>query len=365
MVFTALHRLKYVMYHSPSLDNFIYKLCYRWTVLVLVAFSFIITCKLLFGDSFECAETIDLPQSYVNAKCYADATYTLPGKLFYSSTVDPVIESFRRYQTYYSWVNLFFLVQAFLFYLPHLLWESYEGGYMYRLTSGVQKFFDKEEKRGLELCYLAKYVLVTQGKHKWYTRLYIFFESMNYSTALAQTLSLIYFFDVTGVPDFLKFSLVTWSDFKHFYFPPAGFCNIKTDSLLKPIMCEMPINGLYMKMFLFLHAWYILITIMTGMVLIYRIALLVPSFRVFAAKSSTCLSERSVLKSLCYRMSYSDWFFMTRMQKTMTDIDFAQMIDKIAIVSQGLDKQKSEDRRSSLFEDGMKDFESSGATSPV
>lgn len=362
------------MSSTPPVDNFIFRLCYRWTPLLLVAFTFIITSRLLLGNSFTCNTTDEnVSNDYLNVKCYDTGVYTLPTKLRTSHSkitiVDPSFEDFRRYQSYYSWVNLLFLVHAFNFYLPHLLWKSYEKGYMHKLTAGVQKFFDKEEKRGLELCYLAKYVLVTQGKHKFYTGMYIFFEGCNYAICQTQCLWLVHFFDVTGVPDFLPYVLGTWSDFKNFYFPSEGICELQklsSPNTVTPLkaLCQLPLSNLYMHMFLFLHVWYVLLTILCGLVLLYRILLLIPSLRLFAIKFAAPLSERAVLMSVGDRLSYSDWFFLLRLQKAMADIDFAQMMDKIAVVSQGKDSHKENEGRYSIYEDATKDFDSS-ATSPV
>lgn len=371
MVLSAMKRLRY-LYGAPPLDNFIFKLCYRWTVLLLVVFSFVITCRLWFGDSFSCASSGD--NNYANVKCYDDTVYTLPTKLVIkkneSPLTNPLFEDYRRYQDYYPWVNLLFLVHAFSFYLPHLLWKCYERGYIFKLTAGVQKYLDKEEKRGLELCYLAKYVLVTQGKHKLYVLLYICFEILNYAASLSHTLWLVHFFNVTGVPDFIPHILKTWSDFKNFYFPSEGFCELKKFSGSGDVdryqaLCQLPLNALYMKMFLFLHSWYILLTFLTGSVLLYRILLLIPSVRTFISKISSPLAERSILKSVCHRLSYSDWFFLSRLQKAMTDVDYAQMIDKIAVISQGKDPLVEEDKRFSIFDDTTKDFDNSNDTTPV
>lgn len=368
---SAIRRLKYI-YFSPSLDNFVFKLCYRWTVLLLLSFSFIVTCRLLFGDSFTCLSFSDLPFYHVNVKCYAETPYIEFARRPVAwrngtAVVDASIQKLRRYQDYYPWINLLFLVHAFNFYLPHLLWKSYESGYLRRLTVGVQTFFDKEEKRGMELCYLAKYVLITGGRHKIYSSVYVLTEFLNYAAAQAQTVWLVHFFNVTGVPKSLSLEIKTWSDFKNFYFPSAGTCEISFPEWNRThqVTCELPMNSLYMRMFLFLHAWYVIVTILCGVVLIYRIVLLLPSFRTFVMKSSTSLAERAVLKSLCSRMSYGDWLFLSRLQKTMTDIDFAQMVDKISILSQSKIELTDDNNRLSFFAENMRDSDSSSGTSPI
>ncbi|GFS77796.1 innexin inx2 [Nephila pilipes] len=355
-------------------ENFVFHLHYRWTVILLLVCSFVITSRLILGHSFSCFGVKDYPQQLLETHCYADSVYSLPVQLIKNHipgsppSTEPNIHGFRRHQNFYAWVNLLFLVQAFNFYLPHLLWKYYDSGYMTRLTAGLELNGAKDEKRGFELCYLAKYVLATQGKHKMYTGMHILCEVLNYSIALAQTLWLVHFFVVTGVPDFLPIQVSTWSDFENFYFPPSGACSINLNKTHHQITCLLPLNRLHMYMFLFIHAWYIFLTIMSGIMLVYRIVLLAPSQRIAVMKFSAPWTEKDTIKSLCYRLSYSDWFFLNRFQRVMTDVDFAQMLEKIAIASayKGCDSQNDEDNRSSyVSEDGHKELESSTATSPV
>ncbi|GBM78646.1 Innexin inx3 [Araneus ventricosus] len=354
-------------------ENFIFHLHYRWTVILLLVCSFITTCRLILGHSFSCLSIAGYSQEQLETHCYADYVYSLPVQLLKhhvvnsDSSIDPAVHGFRRYQEFYPWVNLLFLIHAFNFYLPHLLWKYYDSGYMTRLISGLELAGGKDDKRGFELCYLAKYVLATQGKHKLYTGMYIFCEVLNYSIALAHTLWLVHFFIVTGVPEFLPIQVSTWSDFRKFYFPPTGVCSVTVNKTHHQTTCFLPLNKLYMIMFLFIHAWYIFLTIVSGMVLLYRIILLFPSQRVAVMKFSAPWAEKETLKSLCHRLSYSDWFFLIRFQRVMTDIDFAQMLDKIAIVSacKTCDQNDEDNRSSFISDDGHKELGSSTATSPV
>ncbi|KFM64995.1 Innexin inx2, partial [Stegodyphus mimosarum] len=365
--------LENIFLKKKVVDNFIFYLCYRWTVWMLVIFSFIVTCRLVLGDSFTCFSSYnEIPLRHVMTACYDDSVLLLPLQDMYRdvpSDSKPPYHDYKRDLRYYSWVNLFFLLHAFNFYLPHLLWKSYELGYTRSLIAGVENVFAKEEKRNLELCFLAKYVLATQGKHKMYTALYIFFEACNYAISLAQTLWLIAFFDVTGVPDNIPISMKTWSDFRKFYFPSEGICRLSYYGSsgyrrIYSFLCALPLNNLYMKLFLFLHAWYIFLTVLCGIVLVYRIVLLVPSLRIKVIMFSAPLAEKEALKSLCGRLSYSDAFFLTRLQKIMTIVDFAQMLEKICVVSQYRDGKHEHDSLS-LTDEVRKEIDSSTATSPL
>lgn len=356
-------------------DNFVFRLHYRWTVFLLVSCSFAVTCRILLGHSFSCQQVPGLPQAHLETKCYSDGVYSLPVQLIGSgqrssslqnssqrpSSHQTRIHGYRRYQHFYQWVNLMFLVQAALFYLPHLAWKSYESGRLDRLTRGL----DKDD--GTELCYLAKYVLATQGKNKVYAGMHIFCEFLNYLVCLSQTLCLVHFFEVTGVPDYLPFRINTWSEFQKFYFPMSGTCSMTHhDKVLNhhETTCLLPLNHLYMYMFLWVHAWYVCLTVLSGVVLVFRLVMLGPSQREAVVKLSCPWSENTDLASLVRRLSYADWFFLTRFQKAMSDVDFARLLDKIAVVSAcNTCDVLRQDSLSSV--DGKKDLESLAEESPV
>ncbi|GBM78647.1 Innexin inx2 [Araneus ventricosus] len=330
-------------------DNFIFHLHYRWTVILLLVCSFIITCRLVLGHSFSCVSVDGFTQEQLETYCYDHYVYTWSDKH----------PEFRRYQDFYPWVNLLFLVHAFNFYIPHLLWNYYDRDCIRRLAD-VDLGNNKEEKGKLKLCYLANYILATQGNHKLYTGMRIFCECLNYAIALAQTLWLGFFFKATFVLKFLK-----WSDFQKVYFPSIGNCSITVNKMHHETACFLPLNKLYMYMFLFIHAWYILLTILSGIVLIYRLVLLVPSKRVYIMRFTAAWIDKETLKSLSLRLSYADWFFFTRFQRELSDVDFAQMVEKIAILSVYKSCDGKDENNPSASHNGRKEPGSSSDNSPV
>ncbi|XP_035229436.1 innexin inx2-like [Stegodyphus dumicola] len=346
--------LRRLFLKKKEVDNSIFQLCYKWTVWKLAVFSFIVTCRLFLGDSFECIISTDTtPSSYMETKCYADTVFSLPVQEMYTKG-SPVIRlgsEYKRYQTFYSWVNLFLLLQAFNFYLPHLFWKSYELGYTKYLSSGIKDGFSFDEKTYKELCYLTSYILNTLGKYKMYTSLYIFFEVCNCVISITQIYCLITFFDITGIPDGLPISLTTWSDFQKFYFPPSGNCLATKISATGNVtkfnaVCILPLNQLYMMLYLYLLVWYVLLSILCAIVLIYRVALLVRKLRVKVIQILVPLAEKETIEVLFYGLSYSDFIFLTRLRKTMTDVDFTQMLEKIYITYKCTQRDENEDHQS-------------------
>ncbi|CAL1266327.1 unnamed protein product [Larinioides sclopetarius] len=330
-------------------DNFIFQLHYRWTVIFLFVCSFVITCRLVLGHSFSCVSVDGFTQEQLETYCYDHYVYTW-------SDQHP---EFRRYQDFYPCVNLLLLIHAFNFYIPHLLWKYYDRDCIKKLTD-VDLGNSHEEKRKLKLCYLANYILATQGNHKLFTGMRIFCECLNYAIALAQTLWLGFFFKATVVLKFLK-----WSDFQKVYFPSIGNCSITLNKVHQETVCFLPLNKLYMCMFLFIQTWYIFLTILSGIVLIYRLVLLVPSKRVAIMRFTAAWIDKETLKSLSLRLSYADWFFLTRFQRALSDIDFAQMVEKIAMLSVCKSCVGSDELNPSVSHDRRKEVSNSSGDLPI
>ncbi|GIY81013.1 innexin inx2 [Caerostris darwini] len=364
-------------YKSPAVDNFVFRLLYRWTVLQLLVFSFIVTCKLAWGDSFSCSTAYDtVSQKYLDSKCYAEPLISYsPGSSFdrgryASSSIYPDDDS-RRAQTFYPWVNLFFLAQAMVFYLPHLLWKTYESGYVGRLTAGLEVQLSKEQKRSLELCYLAKFLSITQGRHKVYTLVYIFSEFCNFVIAIVEVVWLVNFFNVTSTPDYTSFDVTTWTGYRNFYFPSTGMCTFtryatSSEPRNMDAVCVLSLNHLFMKLFLYLRVWYILLILATGSVLVYRVILMMPNMRTRVLQTLAPLVPKSTVHSVCHPLDYSDWFFLMALHKSLTDADFSKLMEKIVIAAQNAEKDATDtDDKSSVYEDTHKDVEMSPRSTPL
>ncbi|XP_055936994.1 innexin inx2-like [Argiope bruennichi] len=365
-------------YKSPTVDNFVFWLVHRFTAVKLLIMSLIITCRLAFGDSFTCSASYDaLPQSFMDAKCYSELIVSYPG------SPNPVIQDrgyssrnfanddTKREQPFYQWVNLALLVHAVIFHLPHLLWKAYESGYIGRLTAGLEVALSKEQKRNLELCYLAKFLLITQGKHKVYTGVFIFFEVCNFIVCISQTVWLVSFFNMNDAPNYLSVDTSTYSGYRNYYFPSTSLCSItKYSASGEPrnmdAVCVLSLNDLYMRLFLFLRAWYIILILATGAVLIYRLVLIQPKVRSLMIRTVTPLVSKSTVMSVCHQMSYCDWFFLMAVQKELTNADFSKLIEKMFAVSQNTGKEHEEtDDKSSIYEDSHKELELSPRSTPL
>ncbi|KAG8182468.1 hypothetical protein JTE90_020387 [Oedothorax gibbosus] len=346
-------------------ENLVFKLVTRWTPCILLAFSLIITAKLALGHSFACATIRDaqlVSEKFLETRCYSEGVFVdqyrlSRDELRYPSSRFVQSDESKRIG-YYSFVNVVFLLQAVVFYIPYLLRSAYERGYVSRLTSGLQMSLRKEQKRSMEIHGLAKHLLLTQGKHYLFSSMCVLFETCNFLICICQIIWLVRFFDVTSTP--IGTDLSSWTSYRQFYFPSEGSCSVarRTTSgerLSLDAICVLPLNEVHMYMFLFLKGWYVFLTLATFLVLVYRTILLLPPFRSLVLRLSSPMASRSTVRDVCARTSYSDWVFLRAVQKLVQNVDFARLLGRFLTMSQNKGKdpqpQDDSDEKSSIYED--------------
>lgn len=326
--------------HSANIDGVVFKLYYRCTVLMLVFFSFVITCRLLFGDSFFC-ETLDpdflkMGQTY----CYTHGPFVdLSVIKDYKTTAIhpgvphtlPPLEN-RVRMPYYPWVNLFLLVLAILFYLPHLIWKVCEGGLVKRLTLKVNDSSVSESERKAAIIEIAKYLITTRGGHWPYMGVYVLSEILNWLLGILLKTWLDSFFDAGMYYKTDMFKIETWDDFFAYNFPLMGLCiypryGLSGDVHITKIMCHLPLNNLYGYLFLFLRAWIIFLCTLQSLVIICRLfGLVLPPIRILLFRLKSEVTDQTLLNFANTTFSLGDWFLLTRLQKNLLAHDFTKLL---------------------------------------
>jgi len=121
-----------------SIDNFTFKLFYKWSVSLFIAGSVAVCSSQFFGDPVAC-ETADdsVDEEVLNHYCWMYSTFDIPED-FMGSCSRKSFDSTNLYNTYYQWVSIFLMVQAIVFYIPRCIWLSMEGGLMNFLVKGTQ-----------------------------------------------------------------------------------------------------------------------------------------------------------------------------------------------------------------------------------
>lgn len=327
------------MFQAAKTDNIVFKLYYRYTVLILLLFSFVITCRLFAGSSVVCLDHSDRG-SMASSYCYSSGTFTLPA-VFPKNIIYPGIagrsspQENRKHVPYYQWVNLFFLVLAILFYLPHLIWKIFEGGLVAKLTAKVNDSCISETERKAAIVEIAKYIITTHGGHLLYTVVYILSEVLNWLIGVLLTVWLLYFFNVDMYFRSDESEILTWSDFFSYNFPLRGKCEYRTHGISGipqryTTSCHLPLNYLYGFMFLFLYAWFILLCILQATVIPYRlVVVIVPPIRLLLFRLRSGLTDHTLLSTINSMFSRGDWFLLTRLQKNLLSHDVAKLLTYI------------------------------------
>ncbi|XP_025412914.1 innexin inx7-like [Sipha flava] len=129
-----------------AIDNSAFRVHYRLTFALLLACTTLVCSRQYIGEHIRCMST-GVKENVIETFCFFTTTYTLPNV---PSSVKPGVgpprlNSKKVYHAYYQWVPFVLFGQALLFYLPHLVWRTYEAGTIKLLVNGLQRLYLKPD----------------------------------------------------------------------------------------------------------------------------------------------------------------------------------------------------------------------------
>ena len=93
----------------------------------------------------------------------------------------------KSYHAWYKWVTLTLVAQALLFYLPHYIWKSAEGGRIGLMIQGMdEKTLVEPESKEDKRCDPVQYFVRKLGSHNSYVAKYLACEVLNFINVLFQ-----------------------------------------------------------------------------------------------------------------------------------------------------------------------------------
>ncbi|MCP6198758.1 hypothetical protein NL445_27350, partial [Klebsiella pneumoniae] len=107
---------------SVCIDNNVFRLHYKATVIILIAFSLLVTSRQYIGDPIDCIVD-EIPLAVMDTYCWIYSTFTIPnrligrvGKDYVQPGVGPHVEGQDevKYHKYYQWVCFVLFFQAIL-----------------------------------------------------------------------------------------------------------------------------------------------------------------------------------------------------------------------------------------------------------
>ncbi len=335
---------------SCVIDNPIYQLHYKWTVLILLAFSVMVTARQYFGDPIECMGPAGVPPKLLDTFCWVHTTYSVEGawrKRVGLDVVYPGVENSngvregRVYHTYYQWVCFVLFFQALAFWAPRFIWKMAEGGLTRNLVLGLNSPLLNGESREASIRLLTEYFTANMHLHNGRFFTYAATETLNLLNVVLQMLMLDRFlgnqFSSYGT-EVLKFT--EWDEAVRFdpmikIFPrmtKCDFYNFGASGSIerKDALCLLPINVLNEKIFIFLWFWLYLLAVLSALTLLYRaLTIFIPTLRVMALNSHCRLSNSRAIKQVLSKGSIGDWFMLDLLAKNMEASNFKELIVRL------------------------------------
>jgi len=190
--------------NSVQIDNNVFRLHYKVTVIFLIVFSLMVTSRQYIGDPIDCV--VDgVPGTYMDTYCWIHSTFTYSDKLLTGSDViHPGVSSGggdTKYHKHYQWVCFVLFLQAMFFYVPHYLWKNFEAGKMKMLVLNLNQPIVPTETKNERKKLLVDYLVANLNNHNSYAIRFFLCEVLNFINVIVQ----IYFADHFLDGDFATF----------------------------------------------------------------------------------------------------------------------------------------------------------------
>lgn len=335
---------------SVCIDNNIFRLHYKATFIVLVTSSLLVTSQQYIGDPIDCIVDDNVPQSVMDTYCWIHSTYSVSDKaegrvgleVAHAGVAPPAADgSGRKYHKYYQWVCFTLFFQAILFYIPRYLWKSLEAGKLKMLIQDMNvPIIDSETIKDRKEV-LVNYLTKSQGNHQTYAFSFFFCELLNFVNVLGQ----IYLMDVFLGGEFTTYgsTLVQMteeqpelrSDAMAWVFPKTAKCEFHkfgSSGTLERVdaLCVLPLNIINEKIYVFLWFWFIIISIITGIQMVFRaIVLFSPFIREEVLKLTqlkTSAEQMKLVSDICDGLHIGDWFLLFQLARNIEPMIFKEIV---------------------------------------
>lgn len=180
-------------------ESSIFQLHYKFSVVLLLGSSILLTAAELFGNPIDCIVSKGLPSHVINTYCWIKSTFTIQdyhyreyGQMAVQPGVGPAgladeeLEAKWRYHNYYQWVVFFLFFQAALCYFPKFLWNISEGGLMVSIANGLNRGLFKEEEVAPRKKVIIEYIVKHIKMHNSYVFKYWFCEFVCFLNIIGQ-----------------------------------------------------------------------------------------------------------------------------------------------------------------------------------
>ncbi|KAJ8973836.1 hypothetical protein NQ317_017993 [Molorchus minor] len=229
-----------------------------------------------------------------------------------------------------------------LFYAPRWLWKSWEGGKIHALMMdldvAVCSEIEKKQKKKLMIDYLWENLRY----HNWWAYKYYFCEVLALINVIGQMFLMNRFFDGAflmfglEVINFINSDQEDRIDPMIQIFPRMTKCTFRKygvsgDEEKHDALCILPLNVVNEKIYVFLWFWFIILSILTLLTVIYRVIIIFsPRMRVYLLRMRYRLVRQDVIDTIVRRSKMGDWFLFYMLGENVDSLIFRDVLQELA-----------------------------------
>ncbi|KAH0947419.1 hypothetical protein HN011_011201 [Eciton burchellii] len=345
--------IKCLLQEEPvRIDNVVFRLYSRVTVLLLLVCTILVTAKQYIGEPISCMTDASIDKDPVNAYCWIYSTFTVsrhlkgvPGKGVASAGVGQALpDDEARHHRYYQWVCFVLGLQAILFYVPRALWGIWERGTIGLLSRDLASPFLRDVWTDERKQRLVEYFVRTNlHDHNFYAMRFFVCELLNFLNSVGQ----IYLLDWFLEGQFRRYgplvtALVTEEnprdrvDPMARLFPKVTKCTIHTFGPAGSVqthdaLCVLPLNVVNEKIFVILWFWLAFLAGAGGLAVIYRIIVFSqPWARMYLLRGAARVLEKSKAERVVRVFHFGDWFLLHQLAQNVNPIVYRELVNEIA-----------------------------------
>ncbi|XP_037093197.1 innexin inx2-like [Pollicipes pollicipes] len=331
---------------SPvSIDNNVFRLHYKVTSVMLVIFSLLVTSHQYIGDPIDCYTTSKIPDNVMDTYCWIHSTFSveqatpqLRGHTPYVGIGTRGKDDTIQQHAYYQWVCFVLFFQALLFSVPRFLWKSWEGGKCKMLVMELDCPLVADEARCDRKKLLVEYLRYHMHNHTFYALAFYLCEVLNFVNVISQIFFINYFLDFefttygTEVLNFAQSNPENRTDPMARIFPKVTKCTFETFGFSGTVqrhdaLCVLPLNIVNEKVYVILWFWLVLLAVISGLALIYRLLVIIsPQLRILLLRSRARLAPAAQVTAISQRLWLGDWFVLYQLGKNMDPLIFQDVL---------------------------------------
>jgi len=340
-------------------SNTVFKLFTKVTVGLCVVASILVASSEYLGSPITCQTSNGkIDDGVYNAYCWIHGGKKIPEtskNIYKCFSNQPNLENDGANDTlYYQWVVFMLAINAMLFKIPHLLWESFEGGIMKKFHSGkglksdlMNDDGDMEKHLQTHIAYFKK-LSKKSGKNMTYYAQFQTCQLLNIIMLVLNFWATNQFLGTTESGGFSSYG----SDVVNFLtadvwdstnpgpmcqtFPTVVGCEFSTvgaagSRQTETGVCILSQNIINEKIYLFLWFWFVLLGVASGIQLIFEIAVLsMGAVRSWLMERQFDGTDDQQMKDFVQNLGLGDWFVLYQIGKNTNEEFFHTFIKKLS-----------------------------------